>query len=93
VPKRVEFSRTQSIINIEIYEYQHLGLALNRDLGDLRINESYFGFLKKEADTLIVPDINLVPLSQSLNQTRQQPLRSQRVSARNEIIKIKNQMT
>ena len=47
---------------VEIYKYQHLGLALNRDSGDLRINESYFGFLKREADTLVIPEINVEPL-------------------------------
>ena len=52
---------------VEIYKYQHLGLALNRDSGDLRINESYFGFLKREADTFEIPEINVEPLPQSHN--------------------------
>ena len=78
---------------VEIYKYHHLGLALNRDSGDLRINESYFGFLKREADTLVIPEINVEPISQSHNQMHHQSLRSQRVSARNTMVKIKNQVT
>ena len=31
---------------VKIFKYQHLGPATNRDSGDLRINESYFDFLK-----------------------------------------------
>ena len=44
---------------VEIYKYKHLGLALNRDSDGLRINESYFGFLKREADSLEIPKINV----------------------------------
>ena len=36
--------------------------------------------IKREADTLVTPEINLEPPSQSHDQTRQQPHRSQRVS-------------
>ena len=39
----------------EVYKYQHLDLALNRDSGDLRISELYFGFLKRKTDTLLIP--------------------------------------
>jgi hypothetical protein len=78
---------------VEIYKYQHLGLSLNRDSGDLRINESFFGFLKREVDTLIVPDISLEPPSQSHMLTRQQPLRCQRVFARNAVVNIRNPVT
>ena len=78
---------------VEIYKYQHLGLALNIDSGDLRINESCFGFLKREADTLVIPERNVEPLPLSPNQIHHQPLRSQKVSTRNTMVKIRNQVT
>ena len=49
---------------VDIYKYQHLGLTLNRNSGDLRINELYFSFFKREADTLVIPEINFEPSSQ-----------------------------
>ena len=45
-----------------------MGFLKARDSGDLRINESYFGFLKREVDTLVIPEINIEPLTQSHNQ-------------------------
>ena len=70
-------------------KYQLLGPALNRDSGDLRMNKSYFGFLKRETDTLAIPEINLEPLPRSHYQTFHQPLRPQTVSARNAMAKIR----
>ena len=64
-----------------------------RDSGNLRINESYFGFLERETDTLVIPEINVEPLRQLHNQIYHQPLKSQRVSARNAMVKIRNQVT
>ena len=66
---------------------------MNKDSGDSKTNELYFGFLKREADTLVIPEINLEPLPQSHNQIRYQPLRSHRVSARNAVVKIRNQVS
>ena len=58
---------------VEIYNCQYLGLALSRDTGDLRIDDPYFSFLKKEANTLLIAEINLESFWKPLhshNQTR-----------------------
>jgi len=47
---------------VKISKHQHLGLGLNRDSGDLRINESHFDFLKRKGETLVIPKVNVEPL-------------------------------
>ena len=45
---------------VEIYKYRNLRLVeLNTSSVYLRTNESYFGFLKREARILVIPKMNL----------------------------------
>ena len=59
-------------------------------MGDIKINDSNFGFLERETDSLSIPEINPVPLSHSQNHTWVHLFRSKEASAKEAIIKFKN---